>query len=78
MAQNNDGKHLRVLEITMVPDVSSAAYQVSAVTYRRDGQLGAGQAIAFTAVAGTPELIVLGEAIPQDVSIIKLSGTIQA
>lgn len=79
MAQNVDGKSLRVLKITLTADVSANTFDVSSVTYMRDG-LGS---TAFTVkqsqvAAANPCRIVLGEAIPQDVSIIELTGTIQA
>lgn len=78
MAQNTDSRQLRILRITMNPDVSDAQYHVSAVDLLRDGFQGTAFPIAFAVTAGNPEDIVLGEALPQDVSIIRLTGTIQA
>lgn len=75
---SKDIKQNRVLEITVSPDVSDNQYHVSAVKYRRDGLAGTPQTVAFTVVAGNPEDIMLGEAVPQDVSIIRLTGSIVA
>ena len=79
MAQDIDSKQLRVLEITLVADVSANTFDVSAVVFRRDGVAGTSFPVtAAQLVAGNPVRIVLGEAIPQDVSVIVLTGTIQA
>jgi hypothetical protein len=78
MAQDVDNKNLRVLEITAVADVSDNQWHVSNVQYRRDGIAGTAMAVKFTVTAGNPERIFLGEALPQDVSVIVLTGTIQA
>lgn len=79
MAQNVDGKNLRVLQITLVADVSANTFDVSAVKYIRDGLSGTAFTVKQAQVAAAnPCRIVLGEAIPQDVSIIELTGTIQA
>lgn len=75
---SKDIKQNRVLRITMTADVSSNVFGVSNVEYLRDGLNGAAQPIAFSVVAGNPEDIFLGEAMPQDVSIIRLTGTVQA
>ena len=79
MAQNVDSKGLRILEITLVADVSANTFDVSAVAIRRDGLLGTSFAVtAAQVVAANPVRIMLGEAIPQDVSCIVITGTIQA
>lgn len=71
-------KHNRVLEITLVADVSANTFDVSSVKLRRDGLGGTALDIAFTEDVANPNDVVLGEALPQDVSIIRLTGTIQA
>jgi hypothetical protein len=68
----------RVLEITLVADVSDNAFHVSAVNIRRDGLAGTAFNVPFTHTDSNPEDVMLGEALPQDVSIIRLTGTIQA
>lgn len=79
MAQDIDNKNLRVLEITCVADVSANTFDVSSVVYRRDGVAGTSFAVKQAQIAAAnPCRIVLGEAIPQDVSVIVLTGTIQA
>lgn len=79
MAQDIDNKNLRVLEITLVADVSANTFDVSGVVYRRDGVAGTSFAVkSAQLVAANPCRIVLGEALPQDVSVIVLTGTIQA
>lgn len=79
MAQDIDSKQLRVLEITLTADVSANTFDVSSVKYRRDGVAGTTFDVkAAQIVAANPVRIVLGEAIPQDVSVIVLTGTIQA
>jgi hypothetical protein len=78
MAQDVDNKNLRVLEITATADVSDNQWHVSNIQYRRDGLAGTAFAVKFTAIAGNPERVLLGEALPQDISVIVLTGTIQA
>jgi hypothetical protein len=79
MAQDVDNKNLRVLEITCVADVSANTFDVSSVVYRRDGLAGTSFTIKQAQVAAAnPVRIVLGEALPQDISVIVLTGTIQA
>lgn len=78
MAQDKDSKHLRWLKITLVADVSDNAFHVSAVDYLRDGLGGAAQSIGFTHNDSNPEDIMFNEAMPQDISGIRLTGTIQA
>jgi hypothetical protein len=71
-------KQTRVLEITLVADVSDNAFHVSAVNLRRDGLAGTAFSIPFTHTDSNPEDVMLGEALPQDISVIRLTGTIQA
>jgi hypothetical protein len=79
MAQDIDSKQLRVLEISLVADVSANTFDVASVTYRRDGIGGTGFTVAAAQIAAAnPCRIVFSEAIPQDVSVIVLTGTIQA
>jgi hypothetical protein len=71
-------KQTRVLEITLVADVSDNAFHVSSVDIRRDGLLGTKFNVPFAHTDSNPEDVMLGEALPQDISVIRLTGTIQA
>lgn len=76
--ENRFSKQNRILEITLVADVSDNAFHVSSVDYRRDGLGGTKFNIPFVHTDSNPEDVILGEALPQDISIIRLTGTIQA
>lgn len=77
---SRSGRMQRVLEITLIADVSDNGFDISAVKYYRDGLSGDSQDVAFSATAspGTnPQYIEFGEAIPAG-TILKLTGTIRA
>lgn len=70
-------KNVRVLEITVSPDVSDNQFHVTAVNFRRDGLAGVAYPVLFTTAAGNPEDIYLNEQI-EGPMLIRLTGTIQA
>lgn len=79
MPQDIDNKNLRVLEITVTADVSANTFDVTNVRYRREGVAGTPFTVKQAQIAAAnPCRIVLGEALPQDLSVIVLTGTIQA
>jgi hypothetical protein len=72
-------KQTRVLEITLVADVSDNAFHVSSVTFGRVTDCSGPQFnVPFAHTDSNPEDVMLGEALPQDISVIRLTGTIQA
>lgn len=70
-------KNQRVLEITVVADVSANTFDVSSVKFRRDGLAGTAYDVGFTEDVANPDDIVLNEQI-EGPMIIRLTGTIQA
>jgi hypothetical protein len=78
--QSKNMANLRVLEITVLADVSDNAFLVSAVKSYYDGINGTGFDVKFetdAAPGGNPATIELGEAL-QGHSILRIKGTIQA
>lgn len=79
MAANNDSKHNRVLEITLVGDESSDDVLVTGINFRRDGFGGTAIAVGNTPGArATTHDVAFSESIPQGVTHLRFIFTQQA
>lgn len=76
---SNFNKQHRVLEIAITSDETANTVVITSVKYRRDGRSGTAFDVAFSAGAAgtnaTGHETVLGEAVPQGVTMIRIIPT---